>query len=155
MRKPDFVVGPGDNPYMLRWWVIPRNMKFNIYLHKFMRSDEDEALHDHPWWNISIVLRKGYWEHRPMRQKMYREYPLLRKLYDVEQLWRGPGSIVFRKATDAHRLEVDGPGTWSLFITGPVIRDWGFLCPRGWRFWKDFVEIRDGGNSRGRGCGEI
>jgi hypothetical protein len=47
-RPPDFVIG-GDSPYMLRWWIIPRNKFFNIYLHRFLRSDDDRALHDHPW----------------------------------------------------------------------------------------------------------
>ena len=31
---------------------------------------------------------------------------------------------------------------WSLFITGPVIREWGFHCPNGWRHWKQFT-VRD------------
>lgn len=25
MRTPDFVIGSDDNPYLLRWWIIPRN----------------------------------------------------------------------------------------------------------------------------------
>jgi hypothetical protein len=49
---------------MRRWWVIPRNKFFNIYLHHFLHSDDDRALHDHPWWNVSILLRSGsYVEH--------------------------------------------------------------------------------------------
>ena len=48
-RHPDFIVGGKDNPYLLRWFVIPRNPVFNIYLHRFLRSDDDRALHDHPW----------------------------------------------------------------------------------------------------------
>lgn len=42
-RNPDFIIG-GADPYMLRWWVIPRNKVFNIYLHRFLRSDDDRAL---------------------------------------------------------------------------------------------------------------
>ncbi len=44
MRKPDFtVIGQGTEevPYLQRWWVIPRNRWFNIYLHKFQHSDDD------------------------------------------------------------------------------------------------------------------
>ena len=48
-RAPDFVIGGSDNPYLLRWFLIPRNPVFNVYLHKFMRSDDDRALHTHPW----------------------------------------------------------------------------------------------------------
>ena len=63
-RAPDFQIGGSVNPYCNRWWVIPRNRWFNIYLHEFVRDDDDRALHDHPWWNISIVLRGGYGVYR-------------------------------------------------------------------------------------------
>jgi hypothetical protein len=60
-RPHDFTVGAARDPYMLRWWVIPRNKVFNIYLHNFMRSDDDEALHDHPWaFNLSIIVHSEY-----------------------------------------------------------------------------------------------
>jgi hypothetical protein len=67
VRKPDFVIGDTDNPYLLRWYLTPwrdtykdipaaqrtRWQEFvsrlpNVYLHCFMRSDDDRALHDHP-----------------------------------------------------------------------------------------------------------
>ena len=41
--KPHFVIGGADDPYMLRWYLIPRNRRFNIYLHKFLRDDDDRA----------------------------------------------------------------------------------------------------------------
>ena len=62
-RPPDFIVGGKEDPYMLRWWIIPRNRWFNVYLHNFLRSDDDRAHHDHPWWNFSILLRGEYTEH--------------------------------------------------------------------------------------------
>lgn len=118
---------------MRRWWVIPRNRRFNIYLHNIMRSDDDRALHDHPWWNVSILLRGGYREITPTDTKT-----------------RGVGSIVLRRATSAHRLEVDRP-CWSLFITGPNVRTWGFLCPNGWVPWQQFCAPGDS-SQVGRGC---
>lgn len=62
-RPPDFVIGGAERPYLLRWWLIPRNPVFNVYLHQFMRSDDDRALHDHPWANCSVLLRGAYTEH--------------------------------------------------------------------------------------------
>lgn len=140
MRKPDFVIGEEDRPYIYRWWIIPRNTVFNIYLHKIMRDDDDRALHDHPWWNVSIILKGCY---REIRQGGYRK---------THRRW----SIVFRKATCAHRLElpVENGGIsycWSLFITGPRVREWGFYCPQGWRHWKAFVDPEKTG-LRGPGC---
>lgn len=140
--QPDFVIGPHDDPYMHRWYVIPKNRFFNIYLHEFWRSDEPRALHDHPWWSLSVLLR-GY-------------------LYDVTEddvcLYEW-GSIKFRFANEAHRI-VFGSAfyppsrgrTISLFITGPRIREWGFLCPKGWVHWKDFTSNTDGNSKAGRGC---
>lgn len=138
-RPPDFVIGPKDDPYLRRWWVIPRNRFFSIYLHHIRHSDDDRALHDHPWWNCSIILRGGYVE----------------VLSDTVR-WRGLscGRITFRKARTPHRLYLPaGMTAWTLFITGPVIREWGFHCPNGWVHWRDFVDERDAG-SIGRGCGE-
>jgi hypothetical protein len=64
-RLPDVRI-PGDMsipPYMLRWWKIRRNAFFNVYYHIVRRSDDDTALHDHPWWNFSILLEGSYTEH--------------------------------------------------------------------------------------------
>ncbi len=161
--KPDFIIGPPEDPYMLRWWVIPRNRYFNIYLHKILRDDYDGALHDHPWWNISLPLWRGYGE-------VIQEYPLMwvlsrgtsravavkrdkthGKTMEVP-IWRYPLIPIFRRATDAHRLLVDkDKPCWSLFITGPVVREWGFLCPKGWTYWKDVVVPGKGGNTP-KGC---
>lgn len=134
-RPPDFIIGPPDAPYLRRWWVIPRNRFFNIYLHQILKSDDDRALHDHPWVNVSILLSGSYVEVTPAGSYL-----------------RKAGSWVFRRATAAHRLvvEADRP-VWSLFLTGPVIRTWGFHCPKGWRPWREFVNERDSGQV-GRGC---
>lgn len=139
--EPHFVIGEPENPYLLRWYVIPRNRHMNIYLHKFMRSDDDRALHDHPWPFMSLVLKGGYWEHREG------------KLVTAKS-WRSPGSIAFRKPDTLHRVELeqdygrwrfDPDGgyekpCWTLFFTGPKVREWGFRCepPIGWRHWEEF-----------------
>jgi hypothetical protein len=136
-RPPDFVIGDKTNPYMLRWWIIPRNKWFNIYLHKVCRDDDDRALHDHPWVSLSIVLKTGYVEVTPGGRKSFRA-----------------GSVIYRNATYQHRLELDKGPAWTLFITGPKVRDWGFWCPKGFVHWKDFVAPHDKGQV-GRGCGEI
>lgn len=134
-RKPDYVIGVAGDPYMRRWWVIPRNRFFNIYLHNIVRSDDPRALHDHPWWNLSILLKGKYLEHTPAGSYV-----------------RTRGAMVLRKATAAHRIELIGDSTWSLFLTGPVIRKWGFICPQGWRYWKEFAKPTADGNMVGKGC---
>ena len=142
-RAPDFVVGDEDDVYLRRWWIVPHNRWFNVYLHNFCRSDDDRALHDHPWVNVSVVLSGGYNEHTANR--IY-----LRKPWRPWAPWR----VTIRTARAAHRVELlpGGAPVWTIFITGPKTREWGFLCPQGWRHWRDFVSLRPGGNSVGRGC---
>jgi hypothetical protein len=41
---------------------------------------------------------------------------------------------------------------WTLFITGPRYREWGFHCPdAGWIHWKRFTAADDRG-AIGKGC---
>lgn len=149
----DFRIPPNTNvpAYMHRWWRIARNAYFNIYFHIVLRSDDDRALHDHPWWNFSIVLDGGYYEHTIADGGVHRK------------VWYGAGSVRFRRAgTYAHRLElaartvadmpirdalklgaqedinvdfgrdtIELPVT-TIFITGPVLRRWGFHHPEQW-----------------------
>src|SRR5579864_7978595 len=108
-RQPDFIIGGAADPYMLRWWIIPRNKFFNIYLHRFLRSDEDRALHDHPWLNMSLLLDGSYTEHTISAGGVNHHKTFT------------SGQIKFRRAKYAHRIELTSGPCWSLFITGPVI----------------------------------
>jgi hypothetical protein len=135
-RSPDMTTGPPDNLYLRRWYLIPHNRWYNLYLHQFLRSDDDRALHDHPWWNVSVVLRGAYVEVTH---------------YGRRTIW--PFRPVCRLAAAAHRVElIARRPVWSLFITGPKQREWGFHCPNGWRHWTQYVAVRPGGNALGRGC---
>jgi hypothetical protein len=144
-RKPDFIIGSPDKPYLRRWWVIPRNRWFNIYLHNILADDDDRAEHCHPWWSISVILRGGYIE----------------TINGVPHV-RHPGTIRWRRATEHHRLalfrnhwrgDILQPivPAWTLFITGPRVREWGFHCPNGWRHWREFTNAANPGEV-GRGC---
>lgn len=148
-HPPDFVIGGDNNPYLRRWYLIPRNPVFNIYLHQFLRSDDDRALHDHPWWNVSILLEGRYVEHT------------IRAGGINVKTERKAGQMKFRLARHAHRLELptelDGHSErevpcWTIFITGPPLRNWGFHCPKGFVPWQRFTNPEDGGRTVGPGC---
>jgi hypothetical protein len=158
-RPPDRIIGGASDPYLRRWFIIPRNRWFNIYLHQFLRSDDDRALHDHPWVNLSILLTGRYMEHDVDGNVT------LRKPWRPWAPWR----LVFRLATTFHRIEMltttsEPQGwtgytvthelpVWTLFLTGPNVREWGFLCPQGWRHWREFTNPANSGEI-GRGCDE-
>ena len=149
-RHPDFAIGGENSPYLLRWYLIPRNRFLNVYLHVFLRGDDDRALHDHPWWSASLTLdgaaSEVYWhEGRSPIDGL------------ATIAWRPVrvGDVVLRSACFAHRIVLDGPAPYTtLFITGPRVRAWGFWCQRGWRHWKVFTGYADTGDSTkiGRGC---
>lgn len=133
-RQHDFTIGDDQ---LRRWWVIPRNQGCNVYLHHILKSDDDRALHDHPWPSTSHILEGSYIEVTPEGRFM-----------------REAGYIGHPSAEAMHRLEVpEGGEAISLFITGPKVRDWGFDCPNGWVPWQIFCDPNDVGK-RGRGCGE-
>jgi hypothetical protein len=139
-RSPDFVIGGDDDPYLRRWFLIPRNRVFNLYLHEFLRDDDDRALHDHPWFNFSWLLKGWYVEHTVRAGGV-----------SVRRVYRA-GHLKFRSPWAAHRIElINGQPCFSLFVTGPRLREWGFHCPNGWRHWRDFTG-GERGELIGRGC---
>lgn len=172
-RPPDFIIGGQTNEaYMNRWYVIPRNRFLNIYLHEFHRSDDDRALHDHPWGNVSILLEGSYMEFVPESLETWRNSEAKVKFgkdlqHNQFYFIREAGGVYARGPRSLHRIEMyqhelDSEGkarvkpVVSLFITGPKVREWGFACPQGWRHWKDFLAPGSGqatGRSEsGAGC---
>lgn len=142
-RRPDFIIGGHEDPYLVRWWFIPRNPVFNIYVHLFLRSDDDRALHDHPWINASVLLRGEYTEHEIRAGGI-----------NVRTVMKAGDWRVRLSGQMAHRIELHNGACWTLFITGPVYRQWGFHCPEaGWVHWKRFTAAQDKG-AIGRGCGQ-
>jgi hypothetical protein len=158
-REPDVRI-PGDRsipPYMLRWWKIKRNAFFNVYYHIVRRSDDDTALHDHPWWNFSIVLEGSYTEH-------------LIEAGGINRKTRyGPGAVRFRRSGNfAHRLELDRyeegklfggeeKPVLTIFITGPALRRWGFHHPLQWvdaYDWDEFLRAQGVNANRMTGYAE-
>lgn len=141
-KAPDFIVGGEASPYLRRWYLTPYGDEAGVYLHQFLRSDDDRALHDHPYESTSIILAGGYVEH----------------LAGGAMAPRGVGDVVTRDAASPHRVQLlrDKAGTEqfaiTLFLHGPRVRAWGFHCPQGWRPWQEFVSARDKG-AVGVGCG--
>lgn len=125
--KPDLVIAPDNAPYIYRWHVIPRNQRANVYFHIQVADDPERPLHDHPWDNMSVILAGGYDEHWNPTPRWGHADLILRK-------WR-KDDTVHRRAGEAHHLYLpkEFPYAMTLFSTGPVIRDWGFWYPNGWR----------------------
>lgn len=121
------VIGDQDGPLMIRW-VLFRCAAWGVYVHKFLRSDYDRALHDHPWPFVAIILKGGYVEvhDQTIDRREVREP-------------RIPGNVLVRPAEWRHRIVVPaGESSWSLVIVGRRQRRWGFLLPNGWCHWRRY-----------------
>lgn len=138
--KPSVTIGIN---YLERWHLVPRNRFVNVYLHKFSGSDDDRALHDHPWPSLSFLLKGKLREFYRVGERGNLKLNAVRSIKRFRP--------VYRSSQHAHRLDLLGEPAWTLFITGPKVREWGFLCPNGWRHWT-LMSTSDGKPIGG--CGE-
>lgn len=136
-RKP--VLVDGDNPLgpiYYRFFVIPRNGWFDIYLHNFIRDDAQDP-HDHRMFNISCPLTDWYFEDTFVRRPRLGEpYPaIVRGICGKRRLRfrlpRTPHRVVLQKDVNGKPIPM-----WSLFIGFPKIREWGF--------WKKYPDDPSG-----------
>ena len=127
-----------NEPYLERYYLFLKERErfpFNIFLHKFLKSDPDDV-HDHPWPYFTIILKGGYWEWIPEFNSQGE------KIGEIAH-WRGPGSFRWCSADSYHRIELDPAVTaWTLFMPGPKQRDWGFLVRNRWIQWEQYLASR-------------
>lgn len=108
-------------------WRLLKLGKTELYLHHYMKSDSARGLHDHPWkWAVALPLYPGYTEHRAQGQALQPYSPVV-----VRFRKRTPASLYRLGITDFHRIELDKGPSWSLFLAGPRVKQWGFLYPDG------------------------
>jgi hypothetical protein len=109
-------------PYLVRWrFETPWG---SIRLHHWIGPDDDRHRHDHPWNFITFVLRGGYTDLSP----------------SGDEHLKAP-TVQYRSAEHQHTVVPDEGGAWTIIITGPKIRNWGFWVNGKFRshikyFWK-------------------
>jgi hypothetical protein len=165
-----FRIGRGEIDYSGH--VMPRWLGGRV--HQILRSDSDRHAHDHPWPYLTIILRGGYWEEREFpsgaegwraacraagndsevkRHWLFKDGLVHDYVYRTMR-WHGPGSILFRRSTDRHRLILSKPGellpwkpdapreisAWTLFITGPKRKSWFFYTEDGPIPWREYEQ---------------
>jgi hypothetical protein len=129
-KKRKEIMREDGKPYLIRWNLFECKL-FSIKLHRILMSDHD-CFHDHPWSFMSIILWGGYVEHRERTAfdemaipGVDDEYPT----YHTSKIFH-PGNIIYRKATDKHKLEIHQPCT-TLVVTFKKVREWGFWSKKG------------------------
>lgn len=106
---------PCEDDIYVRRWVLETPW-FSLRLHHWLHSDDQRALHDHPYAFVTCILRGGYTD----------------VTFAGEQKMT-PGMIVYRPATHAHYVRLDRGECWTLLFTSPIIRRWGFWMNGRWR----------------------
>jgi hypothetical protein len=110
-----------------------------LYLHHILKSDRDDALHDHPWPYSTLILWGGYDEVLPHDHSHFNDAP------DTFTTTQKMFSVLHREASSAHRLILKKPA-WTLFWRGLRERKWNFITPDGKRiYWRDYLSKRPGG----------
>lgn len=163
---------PELGPLMIRWYLI-RTRWFGLFVHRFLRSDNDRHFHDHPWAFLTWLIGGGYWEHVPAdpeRPVCYDGVHRHSETCGAElRIWRPRWSLLYRPALWLHWVELPkepGELLWvgtvngkpsNLYSAGVSIpvttlilvmhqrkRMWGFATERGWMDYQRYErEFRD------------
>ncbi len=128
--------GEHGEPYLERYYLFGA-FGWHAYLHRFVDSDPDRGLHDHPWDRaVSLVLTGGYDEMRPVAEDPDRTVTRTLRPWRINRL----------RGTDFHRVVLrEGRPAWTLFMHGPRVKGWGFVQHGDYR-----PMARDGGEFRHR-----
>lgn len=128
-------INDGGVPYLERYYLFTI-LGWRFYIHRFVGSDPDRGLHDHPWARAySFILNGWYWEQtrsgiRPVRwfntlvgDNFHRVVLPQRKTPYYEY-------IQGRKTIVGYLDTLQYQPCWTLFIhkVGDV-KPWGFLRP--------------------------
>lgn len=149
----------GSSPYLSRTYVVGRALTgfdeqgnpaeraawsrgilgVHVYIHRFHRSDQDLALHNHPWkWALSFVVSGGYEEERRVgktcvpcggRRGYDLDCPLCQGVgnsFEVVRRTVGPLSCNWIDHDTFHRVDLLEKDAWSVFVAGPRVTEWSF-----------------------------
>lgn len=137
-----------DEPYLERYYIFMKDRSerfpFNIFIHKFLKSDPDD-LHDHPWGFFTFIIAGGYWEYQfedgppskvteSKKDESENEEAESCVVPKLVKKWRGLGFFQSVPANHTHRIELDPerPDCWTLFIPRLRVQKWGFFKNNNW-----------------------
>lgn len=101
----------------LRRWKLAFGDWFSVRLHHWVKGDPPNYQHAHPWNFLTIVLSGGYDDIGDGRPIDHVRAPAIR----------------YRSLTWRHAVINVLPRTWTIVLTGRIVRPW--------RFWIDNREV--------------
>ncbi len=131
-RIPHEIIKIDGEPYLTRFYLSGEvNQRVmgeqpQFFLHRFHKSDQGRELHNHPYTGTSLILAGGYIEER--MTQLDAEGTAFTDVESGTQTFL-PGDINVLTLDDFHRTDLLDKrlGCWTLFVTGPRLKSWGFL----------------------------
>lgn len=131
-----------EKVYLIRN-ILFKSPLFCIYIHRFMRSDLDRNVHDHPFGFVGYMVNGRYHETRMFGDAHLEDSKDPKYIRDVrfETATREQGSFAYRPATTKHLVKLDREylpderkqAPLTIILRGPYVREWGF-----WEEYKGF-----------------
>lgn len=107
------ITGFENEPYLERYYLFSL-FGVTAYIHRFVDSDPDRGLHDHPWWWSCSFILIGYYNELFLSDHNFKTR---------ERRWFNfiPG-YRFHRVLIGNRKPV-----WTLFVHGRRVKLWGFM----------------------------
>lgn len=118
-------LGDPKCPYLTRWVLQTPLGSLRLHHWHAGRGDDPRAMHDHSWWFWTLVLWGEYTDMSPGFDPEDITPPDYREALQA-------GSLRFRSALWKHTVEAGPKGAWTLLLTGPHCRLWGFYENGSW-----------------------
>jgi hypothetical protein len=129
-RRPCKIVKFDGEDILRRYHLLELPFGMTLVLHQFVQSDPDRGYHDHPWsFGMSLILSGGYYE----RKISHTTNPIGKPedQVPINMDYLSTGRINVFSGKDYHRVILPENGeAWTLFLTGPRKKIWGFLNAR-------------------------
>lgn len=120
------LINDGERPYLERYY-IGTLFGWRFYFHRFVGSDPDRGLHDHPWRKAySLILSGWYWEETRSGIRKVRWFNSLTgdTFHRVVLPCASDGRQPDRVCVMTHGVSP----CWTLFMhTDKDVKPWGFL----------------------------
>ena len=151
-RLPCRIISDNGQPYLERYY-LGTVLGVRFYIHRFVGSDPDRGLHDHPWpWAGSLVLKGWYFEELrgPHRSNVPGQIVPVRQVRWFN--WLTGDSF--------HRVILPGAHCWTLFFhRAAYTKPWGFLqqvdADSTMRVWVPHNYPKDGNGTPGAWWNEV
>jgi len=133
----------GTSLYLERWYILGgpseegewKDAPLQVCIHRFARSDEDGALHNHPWeQSMSFILAGGYSEERRVTDRNTGAVQVKRYFYP-------PFHFNLIASDDFHRVDLFEEDCWTIFVSSKKTQSWGFWDRVTGVFtpWREFI----------------